>query len=264
MRRLALLGVLAAVLLVPLQWAAATPVLPGSSTTVTTPSGRAFVLVVPDDAVAPLPLVVALHGLGQTPEGFLRSTGLAETALRERFLLAVPAGVSRSWHAGTCCGASRADDVAFLEEVVETVARRQLVDATRVHAAGYSNGGMMSLRWACASTTVASVVVVGATRVSPCDAPPAPVPVLALHGALDRTVPLEGARSRVLGVLPPVREALEPFARTGAPVELRVSAREGHRWLAGASDAAWTWFAAHPRAGLPLPVVPLVAGVNGR
>jgi polyhydroxybutyrate depolymerase len=79
-----------------------------------------------------------------------------------------PAGVGRSWNAGTCCGPAQLagiNDVSFLTTVVNRVLTANADAAPdKVYLVGYSNGGRMAWRMACATphlfTAVASVEAV--------------------------------------------------------------------------------------------------------
>jgi len=74
---------------------------------------------------------------------------------REGFVAVYPAGTGvfrarlLTWNAGGCCGYARergVDDVGFVVNLLEAIAERAPVDATRVYATGLSNGAMMAYR----------------------------------------------------------------------------------------------------------------------
>lgn len=229
--------------------------LPGWSGFVTTTQSvagqpRGYWLHVPDGLLGPAPLVLALHALHQTPSTSRRATGLEALADRHGFVVAFPGGSYGSWNAGACCGRARdarVDDVAFLDEVVASVRSRVLVDSARIGVTGFSNGAMMSLRYACerAGTVAAAAVVAGPLAVD-CRAA-APVPVLALHGRADGVVPLAGGLNRQLrAAFPPLRDSLDPFRDVGSEVEVRVI-DGGHGWPRGGTAAVWRWLSTHPR-----------------
>lgn len=152
-----------------------------------------------------LPLLVALHGAGQNATRFDESTRLPDAVEERRFVLVTPNGTGANeltlgWNAGACCQAAEGDvdDIAFLEALVERVGRDHPVDRDRVYVAGFSNGGMLAYRAACerGDRIAAIAVVAGSQVVEECAAPRA-VPVFAMHGTADPTVPYEGG--------PPVR-----------------------------------------------------------
>jgi polyhydroxybutyrate depolymerase len=148
-----------------------------------------------------------LHGCCTTPDvelnrsGFLDVTGPA--------ILVYPAGYEKHWNAGACCGATRADDVAFLTAVVKQVLARQPgADARRVYLVGYSNGGRMAYRMACEHPKLyAAIAVFGAVNAKACPAP-APVSLLVAAGAADPelAVSANDTRHTVNGYLEPTVE----------------------------------------------------------
>lgn len=238
--------------------------LPGSTSTVPTTRShagktRSFVLHVPDGLLAPAPLVVALHAHSQEPKAIRAYSRLEALADEQGFVVAFPEGASGSWNAGLCCvpgTRDQVDDVAYLDEVIALARTRALIDPARIALTGGSNGAMMALRYACERPeVVASVAVVAGPLVAPCT-PRLPVPVLVLHGAQDRVVPLNGGRNPKLGVtFPPVGPSLEPFRQAGGEVQLQVVPRAGHDWMTrgrhgvDATRAAWAWMRDHPRVG---------------
>jgi len=168
------------------------------------------------------PLVLALHGGGGSPAQFAAQSGLAQAALSAGFAIVFPEGTPTrvrggTWNAGSCCGAAKPDDVAFLRAVVD--------------AAGHSNGGGMSYRLACeAPDLVAGVAPVAGGVWLPRCAPPrgaAPVSVLHLHGLADDRVPLTGAPGSggfVQSQRPPLEVLGEMAARAGCSAAARDSA----------------------------------------
>lgn len=109
--------------------------------------------------------------------------------LGERFL---------GWNAGGgCCGVpaqQAVDDVAFVTRVVDDMVRRHGVDRARVYGLGHSNGAMMVQRVLCETTALAAVVAISGPLNLDTDRCPGAKGrrILAIHGADDRNVPLDG------------------------------------------------------------------------
>lgn len=147
----------------------------------------------------PVPLVVMLHGALGTGSQAETSYGWNAEADREGFVVAYPDGLSRTWAvAPDCCGPPArdgVDDVAFIRQLVDTVADRLPVDRDRVYATGISNGGMLAYRLACDTNLFAAIGPVAATQLGPCPSP-APTSVIHIHGTADRTVPYAGGPGR--------------------------------------------------------------------
>ncbi len=163
---------------------------------------RTFALRVPKayDGKRSLPLVVILHGWTASGELAEQYTRMAETAEREGFVLAAPDGLGqpRGWNAGFLdLSGKRADDVAFVSDVIDRSAKEVGVDPDRVFVAGHSNGAMLAnlvgSRLGDKVAAVGSVAGIiglpqtgGGTRTIP--EPEVPVSVMLIHGKQDETV----------------------------------------------------------------------------
>jgi polyhydroxybutyrate depolymerase len=141
---------------------------------------RDYVVVRPTaSGSGPLPGLVVLHGHGMTPAGVARLTGFLPIV--GRAVMVYPAGFGKSWDAGGCCGLARSagvDDVSFLTAIVHDVLASVPGTSTQnVYLAGFSNGGRMAYRMACAEPNLfAGVAAVEAVPVPAC-IPPRPVSI---------------------------------------------------------------------------------------
>lgn len=188
----------------------------GVSSQQLTSGGRArtYRLFVPPgyDGRARLPLVLDLHGSGGSAEGQARNSGLETVAGTERFLVATLQGENNRWNVPVQDG--RADDVAYVSDVIDHVAARACTDLTRVYMTGFSGGGRMTSLAACRlGARLAAVAPVSALRwPGPCTGPR--VPVLTFHGLADPQNPYDGhAAGRGAEWLESVPEALAGWAR---------------------------------------------------
>jgi polyhydroxybutyrate depolymerase len=147
------------------------------------------------DLSAPVPLVVMLHGSLGTGSQAESSYGWNAEADQGHFVVAYPDGLNRSWAVSPdCCGPPArddVDDVAFIKQLVDTVAGQLPVNRARVYATGISNGGMLTYRLACDTTIFAAIGPVAATQLGACPSP-APTSVIHIHGTEDQTVPYGG------------------------------------------------------------------------
>lgn len=165
------------------------------------------------DATEPVPLVLVLHGAFSTAKQMDRWAEWSSLADRENFIVVYPEGIGiwgflQHWNAGHCCGKAvrdNWDDVAYIDALIDYLSARYAVDERRIFMVGFSNGGMMTYRYAAerSSRLAAAAVVSGAvgSRESP-DAPEwclpepsGPVPMLVIHGTDDASVPYEGGRA---------------------------------------------------------------------
>ncbi len=152
------------------------------------------------DGKTRLPLLLYIHGYGQTPEGVLADQALMGAAWQAGVLVVLPAGENGAW---TFRGSphSGRDDVAFLHQVVADAERSWPVDSKRVIASGFSIGGSMVWELAChaADGFSAFLPFSGSFWVPyPEHCESGPVNLRHVHGLDDHTVPLAG---RTIGLL---------------------------------------------------------------
>jgi polyhydroxybutyrate depolymerase len=158
------------------------------------------------------PLLVLLHGLGDSGENFARSSDWVSFATEQRIAWVSPDGAfdhtgRRFWNAGpSCCNFDGipVDHVGALRELVDGALASGRVDPDRVFAVGFSNGGYMAHRLACELSglvkAVVSIAGAGPLASVPCPAG-APVRVLEIHGDADNVVSYEGGKRVRQGVL---------------------------------------------------------------
>ena len=169
---------------------------PGDHTlTVDTPEGQRQVLLhAPAGANKPRPLVIALHGAGETGSDFANDTGFSRLADREGFLVAYPSagGPNSFWNiSGQAPGAS---DVEALERSLDQLEAAGCVDRgpglrhRRVERRRHDGAaGLRSLR-------APRRRGIGRRRLPLAAAckPERPLPVLEIHGTADQVVPYGG------------------------------------------------------------------------
>jgi polyhydroxybutyrate depolymerase len=161
-----------------------------------TPEGRREVFLhAPRGAYRPRPLVIALHGAGETGQDFARDTGFSRLADREGFLVAYPSagGPNAFWNiSGQAPGGS--NDVEVLERSLDQLEAAVCVDRGRVFVTGVSNGGGMTARLGCelSERLAGAAAVAGGYRSLPPCRPERPLPVLEIHGTADHVVPYRG------------------------------------------------------------------------
>ncbi|MDG4790852.1 PHB depolymerase family esterase [Micromonospora sp. WMMD1102] len=89
---------------------------------------------------APTPLVVALHGTDQSPEGLRDISGLDALADTEGFLVAYPKALDKQFSRAT----EQGDDINFVRALVDKMVKEWSVDPARVYATGFSSGGELT------------------------------------------------------------------------------------------------------------------------
>lgn len=152
------------------------------------------------------PALVSMHGGGGSAMIQASTSQLVKTAQRLQFPVAFLEGTGaiQTFNAGACCGSAQAqaiDDVQYLRAVLDDLQANFPVDPARIHASGFSNGGMMAHRLACAlSDRIAGIAAIGGasgqfdrsrTPYYACT-PARPIPVLHVHATNDRNYPIAG------------------------------------------------------------------------
>ncbi len=265
-------------------------VVPGDSERTISVNGleRTYLLHVPAGLSnqKPVPLVFLFHGLSESASLMSIMTDFNSVSDSKGFLAVYPNGTgssgSLSWNAGGCCGyalENNVDDRAFVRQMIADLGAIFPIDAKRIYATGFSNGGLLSYRLACEMSDIFAAIapVAGARFINPCE-PAQQISVIAVHGRLDNLVPYAGG-----GVIPgsgqpfpSVEESLASFikldgctasprvtkdgivthtvypdCRGGAGIEIYLVDGNGHAWppssLFPASSVIWDFFSAHPK-----------------
>ena len=175
---------------------------------------RAYRLFVPPvyDGHLRLPLVLDLHGSGDTSAGQARNSGFELLGAREGFIVATLEAEDGRWNVPV--QDNRADDVAYVRDVIDHVAARVCTDERRVYATGFSGGGRMTSLLGCQlALRIAAIAPVSGLRFpEPCGG--RPVPVLTFHGLADPQNTYDGhAPGRGAEWLESVPDALAGWAR---------------------------------------------------
>ena len=144
------------------------------------------------------PLIVAFHGLGDSPWVLEINSGLSRKADKENFIIAYPKGTGRklSWNAGFCCGyafENRIDDVGFAKNLIEKLKKDFAVN--KVFLVGFSNGGMFAYNLSSQISDIDGVAVIAGTAGSnelTLPPPTSSIPLITLHGRKDQVVPFDG------------------------------------------------------------------------
>lgn len=166
------------------------------------PENRTYLLVAPDDAPGPRPVLIALHGAWQTSESFRAYAGFDAAAKGNGFVVVYPQGEGRVWNDGRPAAMRLkamlrpGDDEAFLVTLARKLVEDGIADPARIYLAGISNGGFMVEKMACQQAQLfAAYVAIMATAPAnyreECH-PARPVPILFIHGTADSVIAYDG------------------------------------------------------------------------
>lgn len=138
------------------------------------------------------PLLVMLHYNGGNGEAMAFLTEVQELVRDYGIWVALPDVADGNWHDDPS-DTSTVDDVGYLSTLIDTAVKNYPIDARRVSMAGFSDGAMMSLRYACAQPgkIAAAAAVSGVmlkTLVSVCGSPAFATPMLLINGNADTVV----------------------------------------------------------------------------
>ncbi len=163
---------------------------------------RSYLMAVPEGSSGPRPVVIALHGAGQSKEGLRSYFGLDAAAQANNFIAVYPQGEGRVWNDGRPAAMRLkavlrpGDDVPFLVSLAHHLVMQGIADPSRIYLAGISNGGFMVERMACefphvfaAYTTV--MATAPANYRTECR-PSRPVPIMLIHGTADSVIAYNG------------------------------------------------------------------------
>lgn len=169
---------------------------------------RNYELFVPEtsDGKTALPLVFVFHGTGGTGAE-IRNTHALEGEAKGKAIFVYPdALAAKAWNIND--PATRNDDMALFDAVLEELSNTVCVDRARVFGTGFSNGGFFANQLACRRGGVLRAVAShggGGPFGSSNDydergnlvCPEAPIAALVVHGVDDGEVKLEEAKKSV-------------------------------------------------------------------
>ncbi len=151
-------------------------------------------------ATTPAPVVIVLQGDGGSIND-ARKLGFEELADTQGFTTIYPKTIKRQWNDGRRSDFVREtniDDVGFIKAIIDKLVEDKVADPQRIYITGFSDGGIMAYRAACElADSVAAIAPVSASMPAGYQyicKPARAVPVLAINGTNDSTVPWSGGK----------------------------------------------------------------------
>jgi polyhydroxybutyrate depolymerase len=170
-----------------------------------TVNGRTYLVHLPQkyNAAAPPPVVIVFHGLGMDGTSVRGLSAMDITAERNNFITVYPDALGRRWNDGVQPNTG-VDDVAFVSDMLNAMAKKFKYDSRRVYACGISNGGYFVQKLACElPSRIAAIGVVASTAsesvCARCNMHRS-MPVVLFLGTDDPLIPREG-ETKELGKL---------------------------------------------------------------
>jgi poly(3-hydroxybutyrate) depolymerase len=147
--------------------------------------------------------VVILHGGMGSAEQMRTTSGFDAVARAEGFMAVYAQGTDfgtgrRAWNTGHLLRRQvrDADDIAYLDALIDALVRDHGADPARIFMTGGSNGGMMTYVYAVArAERLAGIAPVVASMFTFEKSPAVPLPILIINGGKGNEVPLAGGMS---------------------------------------------------------------------
>ncbi len=207
---------------------------------------RAYLVHIPATLGDTPAVVLNFHGGGGNAPSHQKYVRMDALADREGFIVVYPEGTGpidgklQTWNAGSCCGSAErghVDDVAFVQRLLDDLARRHAYDPARVYATGFSNGAMMTYRLAAElSARIAAIAPVAGAPVIERYPTARSLPVLHIHslddpralygGGLGPPFPLTNQRAKHS----PVEASLANWAHANG-CAASMQQRERRQWM---------------------------------
>lgn len=188
-------------------------------------------VVVPHQLPASAPVVIAYHGIGDTPESMATYTKLDYLAARHGFLLVYPDAEGKLWKVPRRDAPSRDTnrDIERFDLLLKDIKQQYDIDPQRVYVVGMSQGATF-VHWLIRqrSAQIAAAAAHSGAPPGGVDLPQTNVPILLIAGQED---PVHGA----------IRSAADQYQATGTQSRFISVPGLGHNWSATHNEAIWTF-----------------------
>ena len=178
----------------------AAPVI-AASPTIVVGGDRPVTVQLPAKLTKPAPLLILMHSASSSGERQEKNTKLAAAAKKAGMIFIAPDGTigldgRRVWNAAkSCCQKPgiEVDDLTYINALIDEIAIELPVDQNRIYMVGHSNGGFMSIAFACSTGRIAGVVSLAGAMDSDAQCQSErPFKFLQIHGTDDATIKFGG------------------------------------------------------------------------
>lgn len=178
-----------------------------------------FNVFLPEEEAQSRPVIIMLHGYGNTAESFASQTHFEKAACEKGYIVAYVTSTPDSkgyigWNSGL--DESDKDDVAFLKALAAYLQKEYQGDPKRTFAVGFSNGAFMTQRLAVDApetfTAIASVAGMMPESVWQSKKEKAGIGVLEIYGTKDDVVPMKANGSDKTSKAPAIEDVMDYWA----------------------------------------------------
>ncbi len=148
-----------------------------------------------------VPMVLLFHGFTNNIAKMYSDAQMEAIADANNFIFVIPQGLGAlaGWNIGLSFGGN-ADDIGFIRSLIDKISTQYTINANRIYASGFSNGGFFSYRLACElSDKIAAIASVAGSMnpnwISGSSAtckPKHPTPIMQITGTNDNVIPIAG------------------------------------------------------------------------
>jgi poly(3-hydroxybutyrate) depolymerase len=195
---------------------------------------RDYLLVVPPcHGAEAIPLVVALHGTGDSPNAMEEYSGLSNLASQNGFVVVYPSAIRGMWNVMDAGPADNNRDIRFIDALIAKLTSQHNLDSRRIYVVGMSNGASFAQLWAAhRSHRIAAVAAHSGPPIGDAVSDQ-PFPVMLIVGSKDgQTVEA-------------VQNAARNYRQASHPVELIVVEHLGHEWDKSKTALIWEFLSRH-------------------
>jgi len=186
-------------------------------------------VVVPSSLAEHAPLVIAYHGVGDTPEAMAGYSQLDQLAAEQRFVLVYPHAQGKLWQVPRANAPSQdtSRDLQRFDKIVQKMKQQYAIDLDRVYVVGMSQGGtFVQFLVTQRPKQIAAAVAHSGASSEATDSARGQPPLLLIAGHED---PVHDA----------VQAAASDYQSAGSASEFISVSGLGHQWSPSHNDAIW-------------------------
>ena len=179
---------------------------------------RKFSLYLPESAEGDLPLIIMLHGLGDSPESFRAVTRMDKAACARGYAVVYAGMAEEKWNIDM--GPEGKPDVEWLCALADYMQENYHCDPKRTYAVGFSNGAFMTQRLAFEAqdtfTAVCTVAGTAANTIWDGRSQTANISVMLMYGTEDRAFPSREKGTELDSPNPPIEDLMDYWVKANS------------------------------------------------